>query len=134
MKQIVHLMVKRTMREVESQGYIMTTTDAAKEKIAEDGFDPQYGARPLRRAIQKLIEDPLAEEFIRNAPEPGSTIAVGFDKDKGELTFDIKAPEKKEPAKEAKDAKEASNGESKPKAAAAPEKKKAEEKAESAES
>ena len=96
MKQIVHLLINRTMREVAAQGYSMVTSDEAKEKIAKDGFDPQYGARPLRRAIQKLIEDPLAEEFIRNTPAPGSSITIGLDTEKDELTFDIKAPEKKE--------------------------------------
>jgi ATP-dependent Clp protease ATP-binding subunit ClpC len=96
MKEIVHLMIARTMKEVAAQGYTMITTDEAKEKIAEEGFDPQYGARPLRRAIQKMIEDPLAEEFIRNNPEEGSTIHVGLDEEKKELTFKITPPEKPE--------------------------------------
>ena len=107
MKKIVHLMVKRTMREVEAQGFTMITSDDAKELIAEEGFDPQYGARPLRRAIQKMIEDPLAEEFIRNAPEEGSVIMIDVeetdevdekdkDKKKKKLTFAIKPPEKKD--------------------------------------
>jgi ATP-dependent Clp protease ATP-binding subunit ClpC len=107
MKEIVHLMVKRTMREVAARGYTMNTTDEAKEKIAEQGFDPQYGARPLRRAIQKMIEDPLAEEFIRNNPEEGSTINVAWDEEKKELTFDIVPPEKTE-AKEENDGEESS--------------------------
>lgn len=108
MKKIVHLLVNRTMREVEGQGYTMITSDAAKEMIAEEGFDPQYGARPLRRAIQKLIEDPLAEEFIRNTPAEGSVITVDLDEEKKELTFDIKEPEKKPEPKtdEASDDKE----------------------------
>ena len=130
MKQIVHLMINRTMREVEGQGYKMNTTDEAKEKIAEEGFDPQYGARPLRRAIQKMIEDPLAEEFIRNNPEPGSVINIAWDKDKGEkgeLTFDITPPEKTEVKKEEEKAEVAA-----PKAKA--EDKKKEEKVESSES
>ena len=130
MKQIVHLMINRTMREVEGQGYKMITTDEAKEKIAEEGFDPQYGARPLRRAIQKMIEDPLAEEFIRNNPEPGSVINIAWDKDKGEkgeLTFDITPPEKTEVKKEEEKAEVAA-----PKAKA--EEKKKEEKVESSES
>ncbi len=102
MKKIVHLLINRTMKEVEAQGYTMVTSDSAKEKIAKDGFDPQYGARPLRRAIQKLIEDPLAEEFIRNAPEQGSSIFVDLDTEKDELTFKIEAPEKKEEPKSEK--------------------------------
>ncbi|MDG7115631.1 ATP-dependent Clp protease ATP-binding subunit ClpC, partial [Streptococcus pneumoniae] len=73
MKQIVGLMVKRVAREVETAGYILQANDEAKEVLAKEGFDPQYGARPLRRAIQRLMEDPLAEEFIRNTPVEGST-------------------------------------------------------------
>ena len=113
MKQIVHLMVKRTMKEVASQGYTMITSDEAKEKIAKDGFDPQYGARPLRRAIQKLIEDPLAEEFIRNKPAEGSTIKVDFDEEKDELTFEIVAPEEKPETEKKEDESSPKKGKSK---------------------
>ena len=113
MKQIVGLMVKRVMREVETAGYTLEASDAAKTLLAEEGFDPQYGARPLRRAIQRLIEDPLAEEFIRNKPEDGSTIYVDVretdephekhkDRKKQELTFDTKPPEKKPEPEEPK--------------------------------
>ncbi len=109
MKQIVGLMIKRVMREVETAGYTLSATDEAKELLAKEGFDPQYGARPLRRAIQRLIEDPLAEEFIRNTPAEGSSIFVGVkevepkegevlkegEEKKKELTFEIKPPESK---------------------------------------
>ena len=115
MKQIVHLMIARTMREVNAQGYEMVTSEAAKEKLAKEGFDPQYGARPLRRAIQRLIEDPLADEFIRNKPAEGATINIGFDEKKDELTFDIVAPKEK-PEEKAKP-KEKAKAEDKPKAA-----------------
>jgi ATP-dependent Clp protease ATP-binding subunit ClpC len=106
MKKIVGLMVKRVTREVETAGFSLEASDAAKAMLAEEGFDPQYGARPLRRAIQRLIEDPLAEEFIRNKPEEGATIFVDVkeldephEKDKEckkqELTFTVRPPEKK---------------------------------------
>lgn len=110
MKEIVHLMIARTMREVNAQGYEMVTSDEAKEKLAKEGFDPQYGARPLRRAIQRLIEDPLADEFIRNKPAEGSTINIGYDEKKEELTFDIVAPKVKpeDKSKAEEKAKEAS--------------------------
>ena len=110
MKEIVTLMLKRVMREVEGQGYTMSATEEAKSMLAKEGFDPQYGARPLRRAIQRLIEDPLAEEFIRNKPEEGATIFVDVkdvdlkdgetlkegEEKKQELTFKFTPPEKKE--------------------------------------
>lgn len=110
MKKIVKLMLKRTMREVENQGYTMESTADAQEKLAHEGFDPQYGARPLRRAIQRLVEDPLAEEFIRAKPPEGSVIKMDYKKGDGEepfkggeLSFEIVAPEKKEePAPEPK--------------------------------
>lgn len=114
MKQIVGLMIKRVMREVNTAGYTLTSSDEANELLAKEGFDPQYGARPLRRAIQRLVEDPLAEEFIRNTPEEGSTISIGVkeieptdeeplkegEEKKKELTFTTTPPEKKaEPEK-----------------------------------
>ena len=109
MKKIVGLMVKRVTREVETAGYVLVASEEAKELLAKEGFDPQYGARPLRRAIQRLIEDPLAEEFIRNTPAEGSTIYVDVkevelkegetrkegEEPKKELTFNVKPPEKK---------------------------------------
>jgi ATP-dependent Clp protease ATP-binding subunit ClpC len=105
MKQIVGLMIKRVMREVETAGFSLVASDEAKALLAEEGFDPQYGARPLRRAIQRLIEDPLAEEFIRNKPDEGATIYVDVreldephekdkERKKQELTFNVKPPEK----------------------------------------
>ncbi len=125
MKQIVGLMVKRVMREVETAGYTLVASNEAKELLAKEGFDPQYGARPLRRAIQRLIEDPLAEEFIRNSPAEGSSIHVDVkevelkegetrkegEEPKMELTFEVKPPEKKPepPAEEQTEDKEETN-------------------------
>lgn len=118
MKQIVSLMIKRVMREVEAAGYTLIASDEAKEVLAKEGFDPQYGARPLRRAIQRLVEDPLAEEFIRNSPAEGSSIYVHVkeaelkegetrkegEEPKMELTFEVKPPEEKpEPPAQEKD-------------------------------
>jgi ATP-dependent Clp protease ATP-binding subunit ClpC len=129
MTQIVSLMVKRVMREVETAGYSLEATDAAKAMLAKEGFDPQYGARPLRRAIQRLVEDPLAEEFIRNKPEEGATIYVDVkdvelkegevlkegEEKKQELTFTVKPPEKKP------ETSESGNGKSEEAAAPPPE-------------
>jgi len=54
----------------------LVLSEAAQEFLVEKGFDPVYGARPLRRAIQRYIEDPLAEEVLRGRFEPGDTIMV----------------------------------------------------------
>ena len=62
MKEIVKLMIEQVQKRVKEQDIAFTITDRAIEKIAEEGFDPEYGARPLRRSIQKNIED----LFLRN--------------------------------------------------------------------
>jgi ATP-dependent Clp protease ATP-binding subunit ClpC len=96
-KQIVDLMLAQVNKEVKAQGRHMEVTDAAKEVLAKEGFDPTYGARPLRRAIQRMVEDPLAEEFIRNNFQEGDMVVVDADGDK--IVFHKKDPaenEKKE--------------------------------------
>ncbi len=69
-------------------------TDKAKDYIADKGFDKQYGARPLKRAIQKYIEDALAEEIVNSKIEEGDTINMDLDDKKEELTIKIKKAEK----------------------------------------
>ena len=69
--------------------------------LAEKGFDSDFGARPLNRAIQKYLEDPLAEEILKTEIKEGDLIKVGFDKKKDELTF---KKEKVKPKKEEKEA------------------------------
>ena len=51
-----------------------TITQEAKEFLAEKGYDPQFGARPLHRAVQKYLEDPLAEYILSESPEPGARL------------------------------------------------------------
>lgn len=75
-KHIVDLMLAKVEKEVEAQERHMEVTEVAKEFLAKEGFDPVYGARPLRRAIQKHVEDPLAEEFIRNKFPESSTVVI----------------------------------------------------------
>lgn len=75
-KQIVDLMLSRVAKEVEAQGRKLVVIEEAKVILAKEGFDPVYGARPLRRAIQRMVEDPLAEEFIRGTFAEGDTVEV----------------------------------------------------------
>ena len=63
-KDIVDLMMKRVRDQLESQDVGIELTDSAKDLLAEQGYDPSLGARPLRRAIQRLIEDPLSEKIL----------------------------------------------------------------------
>ncbi len=73
----------------------------AKEFLAEKGFDPAFGARPLRRALQKYVEDPVSEEILKGNFGDGSKIKVKFNKKKEELKFtDANKNRKKEETKE----------------------------------
>ncbi|MCX6345897.1 MAG: ATPase, T2SS/T4P/T4SS family, partial [Armatimonadetes bacterium] len=72
--QIVELMVDRVRQQVSSQGMDLIVSKEVKELLGTEGFDPQFGARPLRRAIQRMIEDPLAEEILLGRFISGETI------------------------------------------------------------
>jgi ATP-dependent Clp protease ATP-binding subunit ClpC len=102
MRQIVDLMVVRIGAHLLQQEIKLEITEKAKDKIAEEGFDKVYGARPLRRVIQRVIEDPLSEELLRFKYHAGDTVLVEVD-EKGEITLNrVAAP----PAKKEKAAKE----------------------------
>lgn len=93
--QIIDIELKNLYKRVETMGYKIKMTESAKDFISDKGFDPNYGARPLKRAIQKYLEDPLAEEIIKARLTEGDTIEVDFDKDKGEITIQIIKSKKK---------------------------------------
>jgi len=73
---IVEILLDRLRREIRGQGMSLTMTDAARELLANEGFDPQYGARPLRRAIQRLVEDPLSDDMLRGKFHAGDEIVL----------------------------------------------------------
>jgi ATP-dependent Clp protease ATP-binding subunit ClpC len=73
---IVDLLMKRVREQVGTHGITIELTDDAKELLVDKGHDPSMGARPLRRAIQRFIEDPLADFVLGRSLEPGSTILV----------------------------------------------------------
>ena len=79
LEQIVDLLLARMRSLVESQGMRLEVTPAARRLIVTEGYDPEYGARPLRRAIQRLIENPLSSELLRGAFSEGDTIVVDAD-------------------------------------------------------
>ncbi len=83
--QIVDFMVKRVSDQLEAQGMALELTPAAKSLLAEKGYDPTLGARPLRRAIQQLVEDPLSERILWKEFRVGETIVV--DVTDGEIVF-----------------------------------------------
>ena len=87
---IIDIELAKLFDRIKGLGYDLKLTDKAKDFIAEKGFDKQYGARPLNRAIQKYIEDALAEEIITSNLKEGDTILMDLDESKNELTIDIK--------------------------------------------
>ncbi|OQP04772.1 ATP-dependent protease ATP-binding subunit ClpC [Geobacillus subterraneus] len=76
LKQIVRLMADTLVKRLREQDIDLELTEAAIEKIAAEGFDPEYGARPLRRALQKHIEDRLSEELLKGTIAKGQKVAV----------------------------------------------------------
>lgn len=94
-KKIIHIELKSLFHRVEEMGYKLTITDKATLYIAEKGFDEKYGARPLKRAIQKYLEDPMAEEIIKSNIDEGDVIAIDLNKDGTDILIKIKKPRKK---------------------------------------
>src|SRR5215213_9802458 len=97
---IVDLMLFRTQKQLTEQRLVMEATDAAKDLLMDKGFDAVFGARPMRRAIQNLIEDPLAEGLLHGRFQPGDVVLV--DRGGDNLTLETKqsAPAELEPESE----------------------------------
>jgi ATP-dependent Clp protease ATP-binding subunit ClpC len=74
-------------------GLTLQITPEAKEFISEKGYDANFGARPLHRAIQKHLEDPLAEEILNMNVKNGDVLLAVFDKENSKITFEIKREE-----------------------------------------
>ena len=91
---IIDIELEKLFVRITDIGYNLTLTKKAKDYIADKGFDKEYGARPLKRAIQKYIEDALAEEIINSNLQEGDSITMDFDDKKEELTIKIKKQKK----------------------------------------
>ncbi|WP_457618117.1 ATP-dependent Clp protease ATP-binding subunit [Lutibacter sp.] len=92
---IIDIELSKLIKRIEDIGYNLQLTEEAKDYIADKGFDKQYGARPLKRAIQKYIEDTLAEEIVNSKLNEGDSIFMDLDKEKNELTIKISKGKKK---------------------------------------
>ena len=95
--QIIDILMKGVMKRLINLGFTLELADDAKDFIAEKGYDSQFGARPLHRAIQKYLEDPLAEEILNMTIKAGDTMLAELDKEAGKIRFKLKEePKKKE--------------------------------------
>jgi ATP-dependent Clp protease ATP-binding subunit ClpC len=91
---IIDIELNKLFERIRDLGYELNLTDKAKDYIADKGFDKQYGARPLKRAIQKYIEDTLAEEIVNSKLEEGDSIFMDYNEKKEELSIEIKKSKK----------------------------------------
>ncbi|MCH7483511.1 MAG: ATP-dependent Clp protease ATP-binding subunit, partial [Chloroflexi bacterium] len=91
---IVDLMLNEVRKPLLEKGLSLEVTDAAKRWLADKGFDPEYGARPLRRMIERKIEDPLSDDVLGSKFQPGDTITVDAspDEDAEELIIGTREP------------------------------------------
>jgi ATP-dependent Clp protease ATP-binding subunit ClpC len=91
--QIINLTLANVMKRLSNMGFSMTLSEAAKDFLAEKGYDPQFGARPLNRAVQKYIEDPLAEFILNESPAEGSQFEAVMNEAKDGLVIALKVEE-----------------------------------------
>ena len=97
-EQIVTLELNKVIREVRAQEMELKITEAGKSLLARKGWDPQFGARPLRRAIQRMVEDEIAEEMLKGTFVPGDHILADVDPDDPEKMKYAKIPSVEPPA------------------------------------
>ena len=92
---IIDIEMDSLLKRIDLLGYTVKVSEDAKDFIAEKGYDVKFGARPLKRAIQKYFEDPLSEEIINSNIKEGDTIRVKLNTDKSELVMKISKPKTK---------------------------------------
>jgi ATP-dependent Clp protease ATP-binding subunit ClpC len=97
---IIDIELKSLFGRVHNLGYEIKLTDAAKDFIADKGFDSNFGARPLKRAIQKYLEDPIAEEILKGDVSEGDVLEIDYNKESDQITVDNRSPGKKKKKEE----------------------------------
>lgn len=96
---IIDIIMKQVLARLETLGLTLLLTDDAKAFISDKGYDVQFGARPLHRAIQKYVEDPLAEEILNFNVKQGDTLIGDFDKELNKLVFKLQKKDKEKSSK-----------------------------------
>jgi ATP-dependent Clp protease ATP-binding subunit ClpC len=96
---IIDIEIEKLYQRITLMGYTVELTEKAKDFIVEKGFDANYGARPLKRAIQKYIEDPLAEEIIKSGVSEGDLVTISLDEEKQEIVITVGKPKGKKDKK-----------------------------------
>jgi ATP-dependent Clp protease ATP-binding subunit ClpC len=89
LRYIVTLMINELKQRLEEHMLELYFTDDASDFLMEKGYDPTFGARPLRRTIQKYVEDPLVEKLLREEVHPGDTVAIDVNAEKDRLSFEV---------------------------------------------
>lgn len=87
--QIVDLELTKTLKRANEIGYDLTVTDELKQHLVEVGYDPQFGARPLKRAIQRWIDDYVTEFILENSPKEGAKLSITYDSDSEESVVSL---------------------------------------------
>ena len=98
--QIIDISLGKLFARVIDLGYQVELTKSAKDFLADKGYDPQFGARPLNRAIQKYLEDAVAEEILKGDIQDGDTIVADWDGKSEELKLKLKKKKVKQEDKE----------------------------------
>ena len=93
---ISDILMKGVTKRLHNLGLVLELTEEAKKFISEKGYDAQFGARPLHRAIQKYLEDPLAEEILNLHIKTVDVLIADLDKENSKIRFEIKGGVKKE--------------------------------------
>ena len=93
---IIDILMKGVTKRLDNLGLTLELSEEAKKFISEKGFDAQFGARPLHRAIQKYLEDPLAEEILNMNVKNGDVLMASLDKENSKIIFEVKGGVKKE--------------------------------------
>src|SRR6202035_925065 len=99
---IIDLELAKVMRLLAERKVQIELTPAARDRLVRDGYDPSYGARPLRRTVQRLVQDPLAMRILDGSVLPGDLVQVDIDPNTDSMKFErVESPAAEEPAKKA---------------------------------